>query len=115
MANTMEAAPRNPTQETRTCCFTGVRNQDKMAKAATGRATNSTNKKSSVPGTATSGKRDGKASRPRVKNRAICISHDRPSKKGTNDFLRGIWLLPRMIPATYTHKYPLPPTDSLRA
>ena len=40
IANTMDAAPRSPAQDTRSCCFTGQRNSIKIANTETGLATN---------------------------------------------------------------------------
>ena len=40
IANTMDAAPRSPAQDTRSCCFTGQRNGIRIANTEAGLATN---------------------------------------------------------------------------
>lgn len=56
MANTMDAAPRSPTQETNSCCFTGRLNQHKMPKTAAGRATRMRKRETRMPGSRTLGR-----------------------------------------------------------
>lgn len=57
----------------------------------------------------------GKDKRPNMKNKAICIIHEIPSKNWNILFLCGILLLPIIIPVIYTDRYPFPPKCSLKA
>ena len=81
IANTIEAAPLRPDQETRSCWRTGVLNQERIRKVATGLATMIMNTEIKMAGKATEGILEGNASKPKTKKMAICISQVMPSKK----------------------------------
>lgn len=83
IANTMEAAPRRPDQETRSCWESLLLKGVSTVETATGRAINVSHTAISNAGTMTCGMRDGKESRPSKKKISICISPVRPSKRRT--------------------------------
>ena len=80
-----------------------------MTNTENGLATNVRNNAINNATPATSGNRDGYANNPSKKKINICIKPVRPSKKCTSDFFPLKGLLPRIIPAIYVLKYPLPP------
>ena len=104
MANTIDAAPRSPDQETNSCWRREQRKGVNNANTAAGLATNVKNTAIASAYGRIAGSCDGNASKPNRKKISICISPVIPSKKCTSDFLLCNGWFPNMIPAMYTLK-----------
>ena len=98
MANTMDAAPRRPAQETSNFCRVLHRNGERMENTAAGLATKVRNNAIRIAGNKMAGILEGKDNRPSRKKMSICIKPVTPSKKCTNARLFKILLLPITIP-----------------
>ena len=98
MANTMEAAPRSPAKDTKSCWEIWHRAGDKIAKTDSGRATKVMNTAIKKDGSRMGSIWDGVANKPSIKKMSICIKPVSPSKKCTRDCLPGIFPLPITIP-----------------
>ncbi len=75
----MGTAPRRPTQATMAFSRIVRRLEARVAKTATGQPTRRRKGDITMPLPATAGSREGKTSRPSVRNVAICINHAKPS------------------------------------
>ena len=98
MANTMDAAPRSPAQETRICWRREDLNGVSKIAVTSGLAIRVRNAAMAAAGSHTAAILEGKESSPRIKKISICIRLVRPSKKLTRVFLLGSGLLPNRIP-----------------
>ena len=87
MANTMDAAPRSPDHETRSCWRIGALNGERIANTETGLATKVRNTAIASAYGRICGSCDGNDKSPSRKKISICISPVIPSKKCTRDFL----------------------------
>lgn len=99
MANTIDAAPRSPAQDTSRHCRTPQRKGASSRKTAAGRATKVRNTIMAKAGRKTAGSCRGKESSPSRKKIKICARPVSPSKKWTRAALWGILAFPIRMPA----------------
>ena len=100
VARTIGTAPRSPAQPSRADSRSEKRAQMVAASEASGRATNISTPATSRASPATSPKRLGNTSRPRVKKTAIWLTQARPSWKSATVRRAGRLALPSTRPAT---------------
>ena len=81
IAKTTDAAPLNPTHEINNFSFIVNLKGLRMVNVANGRATNIINNEIATAFPLTYGNLDGKDNKPNIKNNAICIIQEIPSKK----------------------------------
>ena len=103
-ANTMDAAPLRPTNDTSNCCLNRALNGVIMPKTVRGLDIKVMKMAIRMAGTATCGSCDGVDRRPSRKKMSTCMRPFTPSKNGTSVFLPLISELPRMMPTRYALK-----------
>ena len=111
MANTTDAAPRNPAKDTSTLRARLPPKGAMSRKVASGRATRVRKTAMASAGASTSSMCDGNESSPNRKKSTACMMPVTPSKNGTRVRLSGRVLLPSTMPTMYTLKSPLPSTS----
>ena len=94
MANTIEAAPRRPAQETRAICSRLAPKGARIAALTRGLATSVRNVVSTRAGTITDGRSTGVTRSPRRKKIITCATFVRTSKKWTRYFFCGSFEFP---------------------